>query len=294
MLKRVLKKIHESCFMIMESFISIICCLCFSSIKAAKAIRRIKRDNHAQKCFIMGNGPALNDVLNRIETSDNASAFAVNFMINTEHFFVVKPNNYIIADSVFWKEEDSLRAKGTKLHENMAKAKLSFLDNLKKIDWDMNLFIPNDCPTGLFADVPQKIHVIRYNRTPVDGWKWLRHLLYSLGLGMPKPVNVVNAAIFCAIMSGYKEIDLFGVNHSWMIDFRVDEQNRIYTKDSHFYKGESERIFYKKGQLEISLRSMADAFKSHAMLNDFAKSRGVKIYNCTRHSFIDAYEFKRV
>ena len=293
MLKKFLKKAYNLCSEMMESWGAIFSSICFSSFYSAITIGSLKKRNHKEKCYILGNGPALNDALNDIKSSHDISLFAVNMMINTDAFFNLKPNNYIIADSGMWREENVLRSKGTKLYENLENAKRSFMNNLKKVDWDMNFFVPNDCPSKKFADTSPNVHIIRYNRTPVDGWRWLRHCLYSAGLGMPKPVNVVNAAIYCAILSGYKEIDLFGVNHSWMLDFRVDDQNRIYTKDTHFYKGEEERIFYKKGQLETSLRSMADAFKSHTMLNEFAQSKGIHIYNCTIHSFIDAYDFKK-
>jgi len=293
MLKSFLKKIYLISQQMSKTCISIMSCLCFSSFKVARQIRKMKDGRKKDKCYILGNGPALNDLLKSYKNDSQISVFVVNMMANNEVFFKIKPNNYIIADTNYWSEGHSVLKPGSKRYEEFMDSKKRFFKNLEKVDWNMNLYIPNDCPEKLFKSINPSIRLIKYNRTPIEGWKWVRHCLYSLGMGMPRPVNVVNAAVYCAIMSGFKEIDLFGVNHSWMLDFRVDEQGRIYTKDLHFYENpEKERYYFNKGNLELSLRSMADAFHSHYMLEVYAKEKGIQIYNCTKHSFIDAYEFK--
>ena len=108
---------------------------------------------------------------------------------------------------------------------------------------------------------------------------------------MPRPQNISNAAIFCAINSGYKKIYLYGVEHSWLKSFDVDPVNhKIYANDSHYYKNEYIR-YYKRGEYCRVLRNQYLTFKSHFMLRDYADSENIKIVNKTKNSFIEAYEF---
>ena len=248
------------------------------------------KDNSTKACYILGNCLALNDALNDFTDRKDVSLYVFNFFANQDVYFDIKPENYIFIDPCIWiNTHPTLRDENALKQFFQAREKL--INNLKKTDWEMNLFVSASCPKHFFDDFPANIHVIRLNIVPVQGWRFVRHFLYRAGLGLPNPINVSIAAIYSAINLGYKNIYLYGLNHSWMLDFRVDEQNRLYTEDSHFYKNKIKRYYLPKGALEKSLRCMADAFSGHQMLEEYSQSRDCKIYNRTKGSFVDAYEF---
>lgn len=287
------KKLYHLTTSAMSFFISLLSCLLFSSFSAAGKIKKLRKklNGKFKECYIMGNGPALNDILQSpMANREEVALFAVNFFALNEKFLQVKPDCYMMIDPVLWRNENNNTSNEKKKQEVRSNVK-RLLEQLEKVDWDMYFFISNRCPLSLFKNVSPHVHVVQINTTPVSGWKWASHLLYNLGLGMPLPQNVTNAAIFAAIFLRFEKIYLYGANHSWMLDLRVDEQNRIYTEDSHFYKASENRYYFQKGILEKHLRCYANAFASHTALDEYSRTVGVRVYNRTRGSFIDAYEF---
>ena len=276
-----------------ETLISFLSCLIFSSFSAGKELKRIRKDivKQGKECYILGNGPALQEALSYMRNKKGTDFFVVNMFANQPVFFDLKPNNYIIIDSAIWNKIDHPAFSTQKDVDNLAVAIKNLCENLRKVDWPMNLFVPAHCPTSFTKKLSPLVKVVRINTVPVKGFLGTSHFLYRTGLGMPQPMNVTNAAVYVAIMLKYSKTYLYGVNHSWLCDYRVDEENRIYTEDSHFYKNANDRYYIKKGALAKSLQSMAVAFNSHTALEEFSRTMGVRVYNRTKGSFIDAYEF---
>ena len=96
-----------------------------------------------------------------------------------------------------------------------------------------------------------------------------------------------------AIRAGYKKIFLVGADHTWSQSLWVDDKNRVVSVQPHFYKDnkeEEERVAaeYAGYHLHDILNSLRIAFRSYFSIADFAARKGVKIYNATPGSFIDA------
>ena len=51
--------------------------------------------------------------------------------------------------------------------------------------------------------------------------------LHKRGWVSPNGSNVSIGAIYSAILNGYKEINLLGLEHSWMKDIRVNDKNEV-------------------------------------------------------------------
>lgn len=292
-LKKSCKFLYKHSIKCVQSFVSLLSCLLFSSPLAAIALMRCRKNRLLQKeeCFILGNGPALNDALKNLEDKGKTDFFAVNFFALQDVFFELQPNNYMIMDPVFWQSGGAVACDNEKRNEALVGDLVKFWNIMKKVDWQMNLFIPERCPKYVFENISSSVNVVRVNTTPIEGWNFLRFGLFNTALGMPLPQNVTIGAIYCAIFMRYKRIYLYGANHSWMVDLRVDEKNRIYTAYKHFYADCPEKYFFKKGVLELHLRAYADIFASHTALDEYSRTVGVRVYNRTRGSFIDAYEF---
>ena len=58
----------------------------------------------------MGNGPALNDILQSpMANREEVALFAVNFFALNEKFLQVKPDFYMMIDPVLWRDKNDRR-----------------------------------------------------------------------------------------------------------------------------------------------------------------------------------------
>ena len=94
---------------------------------------------------------------------------------------------------------------------------------------------------------------------------------------------------------GYTDITVYGADHSWMKTLSVDDNNNVVSVQPHFYKdnaAELKRVdtTYRGLRLHNVVESFAIAFRSYHTLARFAAGHGIKIYNSTPGSFIDAFE----
>lgn len=235
---------------------------------------------------ILGNGPSLRETLDKeIDVLLVHDLMCVNFAANTPDFMNLRPSYYILADAHFFK--------GIEADENVKK----LWQNFESLTWEMTLFVPvkfRHLAEALVFNSPN-VKLFYFNLTPVEGLKPISRLLYDLGLGMPRPRNVMIPAIFCAIRMGYEKIYLCGADHTWTRTLSVDENNRVVSIQPHFYKdNENENLrvreTYKDLRLHQVLGSMTTAFKSYWDIADYAQKKGVEIINSTPGSMIDAFK----
>ena len=245
-------------------------------------------DGKGKELVILGNGPSLRHTINNdIDWLISHDLMAVNFAALSPEFFRLRPKYYILADGHFFNS----------LHSDSNVRKL--WESFGKVSWEMTLLIPSK-----FKHLvkPLLMHTkgirLRYfNLTPVEGFKWLNHLLYAAGLGMPRPRNVLIPALMEGIRLGYSKIYVCGADHSWTKTLDVDDENFVISIQPHFYEDNEEehkrvRETYKGLRLHDVLGSMVVAFKSYWHVADYAKSRKVEIINATPGSMIDAFPRK--
>lgn len=280
-----MKRLYAIVLRLCENIISLCSVVLFSSFKADNQFKRIKREvSLDDDAYILANGPSLNKFLSDGKFPSKG-VFAVNYFSMTPYFNKVKPDNYIVVDPGMCG-----RAKPEE-EEDVSNT----LKCIKEIDWEMNMFFPSDTDSKILKilSVNPQINIVLFNRTPLEGSRRLCHFLFRKNLGMPQPQNVTNAAIFCAINCGYKNIYLFGVEHSWTVDLRVNDKNQLCYYEDHFYDTKTERIIPDANMNSILL-AIARGFKSHMQLNEYAKTVGCNIYNLTENSLIDAYQRKKL
>ncbi len=280
-MKKLMKGLYASMKTCIDSMVSIMSVLLFSSFRVNKSFKQLKRKNgNNSDAFILANGPSLKKFLEgRVYPSKGK--FAVNYFSLSPFFELVKPDNYIVADQSMC---------GRAQQEDIEDVN-NVYKRISEIDWDMNMFFPSDVYPSIVEKVAcnPRVNIIYYNRTPVEGGKRLKRILFKYNLGMPQPQNVTNAAIFCAINAGYRNVYLFGVEHSWTIDLRVNDDNQVCYCEDHFYDNKTMRVVPNTDITSILL-AIARGFKSHIQLNEYAKFVGCDIFNATEHSLIDAYQ----
>ena len=248
--------------------------------------RPVARPGHygeGNTAIVLANGPSLNGTIEQFgEKLKTLPTIAVNFMANTPYFRQLKPCYYVLADPVlFGQEMDNVK--------NLWK-------NLSEVDWDMTLCVPRKqlkLARKLLGN--SSIKVSAYNFVGIEGFAWLEDFTFSHRLASPRPRNVLIPALMTAINAGYKEIYITGADHSWMETLRVSDDNIVITVQPHFYsdsKQELSRVstFYKNIRLHEIIHSFYITFRSYHRLQRFAVKKGIKIYNSTPGSYIDAFE----
>ena len=262
-----------------------------SLIKVAllsKGVSSSSDTGKGRQLVIMGNGPSLRKTIDKdFDRLISCDLMAVNFAPLSEDFFRLRPRYLILADGVFFNSAAT--------DSNVRK----LWETLGRMSWDMTLLIP--VKFKHFAK-PLLMHTrgikVRYfNLTPVEGFKWLTHLLYSASLGMPRPRNVLIPAIMEGIRLGYRKIYLCGADHNWTRTLSVDEENFVVSVQPHFYEDNEEehkrvREAYKGLRLHDVMGSMVVAFRSYWEIADYAVKKKVEIINATPGSMIDAFPRK--
>ena len=241
-----------------------------------------------KKLCLLGNGPSFSLIEENIDKLKDYDFCAVNLSVNTELFFILKPKMLVMVDMIFWKQPE------------LDKIKKAW-NNIQRINWDIQVFLPYDFPNSM-KNTFEKSKYVKVCRYANNCWdpethraKQLKMWLYKKGLVSPNGTNVSIAAIYTSILNGYKEINLLGVEHSWMRDIKVNEKNEVILIDRHYY-GDTEHIWcdYDGNPIKLIdfLGSQLVTFTGHLYLQDFANYMNVKIINRTAGSYIDAYEKK--
>ncbi len=276
-----LLSIQQKTALIINSIISLIKVLFLSdfSLKTAKASK--------PRCGILGNGPSLKTTLERdAEFLSQLELFAVNLFSTTEQYTQLKPKNYLLLDWSFmnpdhWHGRTGLRG----IVENTS--------------WDLNLFVPTKMLKSEYFrnELAQNTHIkpIPFNYTIVTGFTGLTHWLFRRGLGMPQSQNVLVATLFYALNMGFKEIYLFGADHSWHEMIKLDENNNMVVSDTHFYGQKDYDIAVREtSYMSQQLFSLHKAFYGYEVLAKYARGLGIKVYNASVKSYLDVFEKVKV
>ena len=237
------------------------------------------RPQDGREIYILGNGPSLKTALQEQQVRLAASdCLAVNFFANSPAFSEIKPRYYILIDPHFFTPGN---ANGDSLWRNLAEA-----------DWDITLIIPVGKKP---LKTSSRMTVKTINAIGLEGYQWFTNMAYTRRWGMPRPRNVLIAAIMAAAWAGYKRLVILGADHSWTATLSVADDNTVLSVQPHFYKeAASEQArqaqVYKDIRLHTILESFAIAFRAYHDIQRWAQHSGVQIVNATPGSFIDAFQ----
>lgn len=245
-------------------------------------------EGHERELVILGNGPSLRTTIEQdLDWLLQHDLMSLNFAALSDEFFRLRPKYYVMADSHFF---NSLKS-----DPNVRK----LWRNLEKVTWPLTLLVPSKMKHFVKPLVmsSENIKLRYFNLTPVEGFKWLNHLFFKGGLGMPRPRNVLIPAIMEGIRLGYRKIYLCGADHSWTKTLHVDDDNTVVSIQPHFYEDNEEerkrvKETYKDLRLHDVLGSMTVAFRSYWEIAGYADIRGVEIINASPGSMIDAFRRK--
>jgi hypothetical protein len=261
------------------------------------AIRYMQRSRlpkaRSNRCVIVGMGPSLSKTLEQHgDLLASETVFAVNRFAETDAFVDCKPAHYCLIDPAFHCATVNSRFKEMQLalYEKFNNA----------TDWKMDLFFPV-WPNQIDIEATltsSNLNFYMCNIVPGYTLPMLRNQIYRSGLLMPPAQNVMVTAIYLSINMGYREIYLVGADHSWMSDLFVGEDNLVYIKPTHFSGNSAPSPLQRHTTLGKPVAARLHdfgaiihrAFRSYWLLEQYAKSRSVKILNATPGSFIDAFD----
>lgn len=238
---------------------------------------------------ILGNGPSLKDDFEKAISRPNQDIVGLNYFGCTDYFMRSKPCWYFLMDGAFFKN----------VKENSRRDDMLFMYKRfeEEVDWKMTIVVPAHYEKKFFAF--SKITNSNIKVMGVNAWSdmasWtLRKYLYRHNYSLPAPQNVTILAIYAGINLGYKEIYLYGVDHTFIQGICVDEENRVCLKWDHFYDKDAKvkvltDTLGGHSTLSQRLRVVAITFRSHELLRQYADLMGCQIINCTYGSMIDSY-----
>lgn len=239
-----------------------------------------------RELLILANGPSLTQTVSEHRAFlQGKDLLAVNHAATSALFEELKPRYYLLADPLFWIDTD-IRDR-------------TFGALAGRTSWPMVLFMPTrawkDRTWQPIVAANRNIEVVKYNSTPVEGFPAFCNRVYKLGLGMPRPHNVLIPSIAVGIRLGYARIYLAGADHSWLPEITVNDQNEVLMNQKHFYdRGTSQARAVRNedlttARLSTILHHMSVAFGSYFILRDFARYCRCEVINVTPGSYIDAF-----
>jgi len=247
-------------------------------------------------CIVLGNGPSLKDTIRmHRDTLERAVLFAVNNFPTSNEFMEFKPANYIVLDPAFF------------LHKERSDINATFNVLKNEVTWPINFFVPymyrKDKDVIELKNKNGFVKICFFNYTILKGPASWIYPLFKTNLAMPQFYNIMGAAIYVAMNSGYKNVWLVGADHSWFENIQVGDDNILYIKDKHFYDADSEKIkpvpmieliSNKKVRMEDLFWALSVVFKSYKILFEYSAYLKSTIINASEFSYLDTFTRKNL
>ena len=243
---------------------------------------------------LLANGPSLADELPRLLAGARAGCdfLAVNYFAEHEAFERLRPAYYVLSDPQFFRAS-AQRDRVAALYRTLA----------RKVTWPMTLYVQYYNPERFDyrAALPNpNIRIVRFHTQVYRGFRGVEFWLYRHGLGSANFGTVVQVCEYVALLLGYKTLELYGVDHTLLDGLSVDDENRLCRADRHYYddtpavpKPIFQKVPHCPYTMAVYLAEVAELFRGHEALRDYARSLGARIINRTGGSMIDAYERER-
>ena len=107
---------------------------------------------------------------------------------------------------------------------------------------------------------------------------------------LPRIQTVVHIAMYLAISLGYKEINLLGVDHDWILNF--GRSNHFYNKSDNKLVSKGYNEFEGQTDLEYQFKTHIVLWKIYKSIKKYAIKKGVTINNLTVNSLLDVFDKK--
>lgn len=243
-----------------------------------------------KECVILGNGPSMKLDFDKVKSKN---VFAVNDFALSDYYIKLKPSYYVLVDPGYWLNKDETHDANIMLQQKLFNA-LTTLTT-----WNLTLFIPYTAyklnRIQKILSKNHKIKILPFNTTDIKGTEKIKHWFFKENYAAPTVQNVLGAAIYLAINTGYKKIVLYGTDHSWHETLALNNSNQVCTFNSNFFSRDQQLVPWKKTNGSIYkmheiLVDLAKTFESYHQIYHYANYLNTKIINSSARSYIDAFE----
>jgi hypothetical protein len=254
-----------------------------------------KFSNQKPNASILGNGPSLNQALaDNLGFLKETDMYCVNLFALSTVFASLKPENYVLLDPAFFMFNEQ--------NDSRQDIKKTFDAIIQQTDWSMRLFVParsrNSYIVKKIKQESPNIQICFFNYTIVRGFPALRNWFFEHNFGMPQCQNILAASLYVALLQDYKNIYLFGADHSWHEEIRITDQNEFEMRQVHFYDNAThvkhEKVIdvrnNSRPKLHAQFLSLHKVFYAYEILGAFAKFRKINVLNASKKTYIDAFE----
>lgn len=243
--------------------------------------KRFQGKYQGKRCFILGNGPSLGDV--SFELLADEYIFTVNNVMKIKDYKKLKSNFHLWMDGAFFGMRKDLSY------------------DMKAVKRDMAEMLHNE---GILCFAPiegkpfvdklfgNKVKNMHYVKTGLEFYEDFKGNIDLTGF-IPAFTTVVQYAVIFAAYMGFTEIYLLGCD-STNIKSYIDQSLDIQVERYHAYGSETDdarRHFEqlkKTWKMDQILYDQYLLFRGYRYLNTYCRKRGIKLFNLTKSTLIDA------
>lgn len=247
-----------------------------------KGNRGLKDKHYGQRCFILGNGPSLNEVdLSKLE---NEIVFTTNFFNKVDGYKKAHTNYHFWIDGAFFDQREDVKCDmndAINCYQQMAKeAPVCFVP-----------FFAADFIKEHRLDDILDIHYLRIKK-PLDEYckEGFKQEELDIAFEIPAWRNVVQYAIEVAIYMGFKEIYLLGCNATCVmpvLDYILEQD----ISPMHVYQDDTVQKMAKGLSQNWSMSELFYdqylVFWGYEKLYQYCSERNIQLINCTSKTLIN-------
>lgn len=255
--------------------------VCFSKNKElSKKIKsnvRFHNIHSGERCFILGNGPSLNDV--DFSLLSNEYVFTVNYFSYVENYKSVNSNFHVWADPSFFELREDQKYNQADLEENYRRISevnpICFMPDIA-FDYVKRKKLDNILDINYFA--------------MMDSLDSAERRFFDLSKAISSYSCVVQFAISIAVYMGFSEIYLLGCDSTNIVSI-LNCAMKIENVGMHAYKNDDVNERYNELLRNLSMTDILYdqfyMFEGYKSLKKECDKRNVKLINCSSMTLIN-------
>ena len=254
----------------------------------------IKSQGLNRSINLIVNGPSSSVIMDKLGKDTRftqAASVVVNFFANNKEYELLKPEYYILSDPMFFQDTPG---------KNIQKVKSFYQELNRKTTWPLIVYIPKHFGKERFFSYSgidnNNITPVEINCVGYDGFESLRNYCYMKGYCSPRPYTVAIMALYACVQMGFQQIDVYGLDNNYYKSLCLDEEGRACDVIQHNGEPDEYRILLDSNGKPYSLCNyllgLTYHLKNHEYMEKYAEYKGVKIFNHSPITMVDAYPRK--
>jgi hypothetical protein len=236
--------------------------------------KRISIPPTYRNAFVIGNGPSFVSFYENHKNSEKfmgSEKFVCNGFVNTEFYGILKPENYVLSDPLFFDLAQEW-------HLNVWK---KIFENT---DWELTIWTSeyNEGKIKKIIDLlPPNTKISIRNFFPIRFHGKYMYRFFGQNLGKISGVTVSHFMLQIAILKLSKNIFLIGIDHDGIENYNYDSDfNKVYFDERHI--NSFNRRYFGDEDNELNLLNELEAYvellKGYNELLEFSVNKNLKIY----------------